>query len=297
MIPALGLLGWVGLATGSTISAAAIPLVNQHARAERLSMLFWLRVFMLVIALPILCIVGWPGDPVFYVATFATAFIWAYSDLAGFRVTEQFGPGPVTRLIPLNVLVTYVMYAVVQPDVLYSYCHDPLRALAIAVALSATVFFAMRLQSLPAPREALHAIGPIVLMSGIGVVFAKIALDHASPASGVFGYMAVQAFFMVIIFGALEALWQPVPRAVFAGRVAMKAGLLMGAVSFVHLLFKSYAYRMVENPAYVSAIVLTTPFWIMLYYKIARNQVIGDLKAALAVVASAAILIAAVVLL
>ncbi|MGZ9107249.1 MAG: hypothetical protein ACXW4B_00305 [Micavibrio sp.] len=284
-------LSWVGLSAGSAVTAAIMPILHEKIRAERLSMLFWLRTVMLIIALPVLFAVGWPTDPVFYVATFVTAFIWAYADLSSFRATEEFGPGPITRLIPLNVLVTFVMWVVIDPDVLYGYLDNPVQGAGIIAATCGAVFFAMRMQKNPITRHALRALGPVILMSGMGVVFAKIALDQADMHSGVFGYMVVQAFFMILIFGALEAVWHPVPRAVFAGRVAIQTGFLMGLNSIAHLIFKSYAYQLVVNPAYVSVVILTTPLLVLLYYRLVKKQIVGDLKAGLAVVACAAALV------
>lgn len=284
-------LSWVGLSMGSAVTAAIMPILHEKIRAERLSMLFWLRTVMLIIALPVLFIVGWPTDPVFYVATFVTAFIWAYADLSSFRATEEFGAGAITRLIPLNVLVTFVMWIVIDPDVLYGYLDNPVQGAGIVAATCGAVFFAMRMQKNPVSRHALRALGPVILMSGMGVVFAKIALDQADMHSGVFGYMVVQAFFMILIFGALEAVWHPVPRAVFAGRVAIQTGFLMGLNSVAHLIFKSYAYQLVANPAYVSVVILTTPLWVLLYYRLVKKQVVGDIKAGLAVVVCAAALI------
>ncbi len=288
-------LSWVGLSMGSAVTAAIMPIMHEKIRAERLSMLFWLRTVMLLISLPILCFLGWPVDPVFYVATFVTAFIWAYADLSSFRATEEFGAGAITRLIPLNVLVTFMMWIVIDPDVLYSYLDDPLRGLGVVAAMCGAVFFAMRMQRNPVSRHALRSLGPVILMSGMGVVFAKIALDHygagSSIHSAVFGYMAVQAFFMILIFGALEAVWHPVPRAVFAGRVAIQTGILMGINSIAHMIFKGYAYQIVENPAYVSVIILTTPLWVLLYYRLVRKQNVGDMASGFLVVACAALLV------
>ena len=284
-------LSWAGLSAGSAVTAAIMPILHEKICAERLSMLFWLRTVMLIIALPVLFVVGWPTDPVFYVATFATAFIWAYADLSSFRATEEFGAGPITRLIPLNVLVTFVMWIVIDPDVLYGYLDNPVQGAGIIAATCGAVFFAMRMQKNPVSRQALRALGPVILMSGMGVVFAKIALEQADMHSGVFGYMVVQAFFMILIFGALEAVWHPVPRAVFAGRVAIQTGFLMGLNSIAHLIFKSYAYQLVANPAYVSVVILTTPLLVLLYYRLVKKQIVGDVKAGLAVVVCVAALV------
>lgn len=287
----LALFSWVGLSIGSAITAAIMPIMHERIRAERLSMLFWLRVVMFLVSLPILCVIGWPTNPAFYLTTFITAFIWAYADLSSFRATEEFGAGAITRLIPLNVIVTFFMWVGLNPQLLNQYIDSPLHGMGVIACIAGAVFFAMRLQRNTVSREALRALGPVILMSGMGVVFAKIALDSAPVHSGVFGYMVVQAFFMVLIYGALEAVWQPVPRAVFTGRVAIQTGLLMGINAIAHLIFKSYAYTMVDNPAYVSVVILTTPLWVLLYYKLVKHQDVGDVKSGLAVVACAAALI------
>ena len=193
----LGLVSWVWLSVGAAATAAIMPIMHEKIRAERLSMMFWLRIVMLLIALPVMFFVGWPDNPTFYVATFITAFIWGYADLSSFSATEEFGAGAMTRLIPLNVLVTFFMWIGLNPNVLNVYLAEPVRGLGIFASICGAVFFAMRLQRGPISRESLRALGPVILMSGMGVVYAKIALDAALPSihGGVFGYMAVQAFF------------------------------------------------------------------------------------------------------
>jgi len=287
MIGIVGVLSWAGLSLGAALTAAIVPVMHEKIRAERLSMMFWLRMVMLLIALPVLVFTGLPGNPTFYAATFVTAFIWCYADLSSIRASEEFGAAVITRLIPLNVLVTFFMWIALDPGTLSDYLQEPLRAAGILAATAAAVFFAMRLQKGPVTREHLRALGPVILMSGMGVVYAKIALDSAvSMHSGVFSYMALQALLMIVIFGVLEAVWNPVPRAVFAGRVAMTSGFLIGINTVVHMIFKSYGYQLVENPAYISVVVLTTPVWVMLYYRLVQKQPVGDMKAAFLMVLS-----------
>src|SRR5688500_8558083 len=104
MIGIIGVLSWAGLSLGAALTAAIMPIMHEKIRAERLSMMFWLRVVMLLIALPLLVFTGLPGNPTFYAATFVTAFIWCYADLSSIRASEEFGAAVITRLIPLNVL-------------------------------------------------------------------------------------------------------------------------------------------------------------------------------------------------
>lgn len=276
-----GFMSWVGLALGSAFTAAIMPIMHEKIRAERLSMMFWLRAVMLLVALPVACVIGWPSEPGFYVTTFVTAFIWCYADLSSIRATEEFGAGVMTRLMPLNVLVTYFMWLALDRNTLAGALDVPLQSLGIFAALAGAVFFAMRLQKAPVAREHLRALGPVILMSGMGVVYAKIALGSGVAHEAVFSYMALQALFMMIIFGVLEAVWNPVPRAVFTGRVAMASGFLMGINTVAHMALKSYGYQMVANPAYISVVVLTTPLWVMLYYRLVKRQAVGDMKSGL----------------
>lgn len=288
----VAMLSWVSLSMGATLSAAVMPFMQMRFQAERLSMLFWLRVLMTVVALPVLIFTGLPDDPVFYVATLLTALIWSYADLASFRASEDFGAGAVTRLIPLNGLVTFVMWVGLKPHMLYQYLDHPVRGLGIFLSLCAAIYFATRLQKTTVTRAAMRAMAPVILVSGMGVIFAKVAIDTGDSHSSVFAYIAFQSLLMAGIFWLLEAKWQPVPRAVFAGRAAMTAGFVMGLNTFVHMVFKSYGYRMAENPAYVSVVILTTSLWVLLYYKICKKQEIGDLKAGLMVVLFAGLMAA-----
>lgn len=276
----IGFFSWLGASMAAAISSAVVPILHERIQADRLSTMFWLRVVVLFVAAPALLFVGLPDNPTFYAATFVTAFIWIFADLSSIRASEEFGAAEVNRLIPLNVLVTYFMWLAVDSQAIEAVFSEPLRAFLIFISMGLAVFFTMRLQPGPITRDHLRAMGPVILLSGVGVVFAKIAVDSSDLHDAVFGYITVQAVLMIAIFAAIEAIWHPVPRAVFAGRVAMASGILTGLGTAVHMVFKSYGYALVENPAYVSVVVLTTPIWIMLYFRLARGMVLGDLRMA-----------------
>ena len=271
-----------------------MPILHARFQAERLSLLFWLRFVMFLVALPILFFIGWPNDATFYVATILTGFIWAYADLSSFRANDEFGSAVITKTIPLNVLVTFCMWMVISPDVLHSYIDHPARGAGIVLSMLAAVVFSMRLQPVSVPRDAFRVLGPVVLMSGLGVVFAKLALEHAGSASvdsAVFAYVGLQSLVMAVIFWVIEGVWQTVPAEVFTGRVAMQSGFFMGLNSIIHMVLKGYAYTMVDNPAYVSVLILTTPLWVMLYYRLVHRQKVGSLAAGLRILIAAALMV------
>jgi hypothetical protein len=71
--------------------------------------------------------------------------------------------------------------------------------------------------------------------------------------------------------------------------------VILSAIMFVTVFARVFAYRYVENPAYVNAIVLTAPFWVVLFYKMVKHEEKGNIFWGLGLVVCAIILTVLVV--
>jgi hypothetical protein len=163
------------------------------------------------------------------------------------------------RIRPLILPVVFGLWLVVRPSQFASLMQSPLLFAAIIACLLGTTFFLMQLRHCAISKKALREMLPIL---GAGVVFEisnKTAMDHAAFPSNVVYYM--------FIVSALPALigFTPVTK---NGKGALKnvastarQGLIVGLIWVLMMGTKNLAMMWAPNPAYVTAVGLTAPFW------------------------------------
>ena len=76
----------------------------------------------------------------------------------------------------------------------------------------------------------------------------------------------------------------------FFSKKQIACSIFLSAIMLVTVLSRIYAFRHVENPAYVNAIVLTAPFWVILFYKMVKHEEKGDIWSGVGIVLCAIVL-------
>lgn len=288
---------WFLLSMVASWMAAVMLFTNEFSRLKAIHLMFWLRIVAFVLILPGLFIFQPPEDILFYVLVVLTVPIFIYSDLVTFGYAGSGGAGQVSRLMPLSVAVTFIAWLCVTPSLVSSYMADPARAAGIVVTLAAIIFFTLRLRQCPLNEQALRTLILPVFAAGIGVVLSKSALEIAGNLSGVYYYILVQCALMLACYMCLlhrPVLCRKIPdfelQSFLLSKKALLAGIVAGAAHVMHLATKGYAYMLVENPAYVAAVVLSSSVWILLIYKIIGKREDADLKPGFGIVFCAIIL-------
>ncbi len=290
---------WVWFALLAAISQAGLALVNEFFKVSPIGMLFWMRAICLCFLFPVVFLVDLPTDPFYYLFVFIGALIFAYSDLVRFGVVAKSGAGIVTRLDPLAVAITFVVWTALSPALFFSYLAEPLRAGGIVVSLIGCVYFALRLRKCEISYEALRHMAPALLLSAVGIITGKFAMMHASLLNGVIGYVFFQSFIVLsvyIIALNIPSIANRLPhRDMLCRSLKEKIVLLAGGSMAIAWLFhtpsKWMAISLVENPAYVTMIGLSAPLWVILLYKAIGRRDENDVYSSLGIVFCIAMLV------
>jgi hypothetical protein len=245
-------------------------MINQYYKVPGHYLILWQRLFIFLCLFPFAFIIDWPVDPLFYAIIAFTAITATLGDIRFFNVTAKYGGGVVSRIQPLSVWVSFILWFAIEPQQLFNAFDQPFRMGGIILSLAGCVYFASHLRHCKISKDAFVKLSPTVIGYGLNMVLAKYVFGMAALNSGVFAYMFVQTIFAIPICAVF--LLKDQKRGIsynfpFKNKTVIWAGFLMCLGWITHMVLKGYASVFAENPGYVSALMLTTPLWISLIYK------------------------------
>lgn len=289
---------WVFFAILAALAQAGTFLLNEYFKVRSIHLLFWMRLFNALMLLPAAFFIPWPSEPIFYILVLMTSIMFAYNDVMYFGLVAKVGAGVVSRIQPLEVGLTFVLWVVISPWLITSYMEEPLRALGIVAALFGSIYFSLRLRRCKISQDTFRFLLPAICIGGVGIVISSTAMQHSDYVSGVFWYAFLQSILGVIIYTVVFRIPALSDKVVHLGTSAaltdkrvIIAGLCMALGWLIHTPSKYFAISSVENPAYVTVIGLTGPFWILLIYKLIRRREEADVISGLGIVVCAILLV------
>ena len=289
---------WVILAFIVALAQAGLVLTNERFQVRPIHLLWWMRLISALALAPAAWFVPWPTDGHYYLYVALSGLVFAYTDLYVIGLAARSGAGVVTRLEPLIVGATFLLWTAMMPSLAMKYLHEPIHTVGIVLALLGGTFFALRLRHCVVSRAALRTFMPVIVLSAIGIVFGKLAMNHTTPKEGAFYYTFLQACLVWVIYTVamvLPAVRRRIPdlglESSMRDRRALLAGLAAGFFWLIATPVKWLAIAHVENPAYVSLIGMTQPFWVLLVYRFSKRQESADIWSGLGIVACAILLV------
>ena len=242
--------------------------MHQRMGGSNAATAVWLKIIALMIAIPVLIEVGLPQDPMFYLFTAAAAIIWCYNDLVYFEAVKNHGAALLARLGPLGIILGFVAWFAINPELLQKYMADMPRFIGVSAALILTVISAAFLKRCQFSASALKAIWPIIIAAALGIILLKLAVDYAPEDQGVFGYVGFEAGMMLIFYAVYFRLKR---RSAFTETFSLKglkSGGIVGLLLVAAIITRTYAHKNVDHPAFVSAIGMLDVIWLIILTKI-----------------------------
>ncbi len=288
---------WIPFALALPIFAAAIPLINEHFKVNPIHLVIFYRIMAIFLFLPVLFIFPLPEDPYFYLFVLIAGLIGMYFDTMYFSSAATAGAGVTARVLPFVVLIGFVLWLCVDPEMIQTYIQKPIKGAGIICSFAMATYFALRLKSCPLSLRTIKLLLPAILLGSITIVLGKLAMDHSPPISGPYFYVLIQSIFIVPPYIAainLKFCRRHLPMTV-AGPIFTKqiciAGLSVGLSWSLLMIFKYTAFSRAENPAYVSLFELLSPLLISIFYMIRKQKETTDVIAGFGIIASVALLI------
>lgn len=299
---------WVVFGLGSAALSALMMLMQERLQIEGFALAFWIKVTCALVMLPFVLHYGVPENPLFYLALGVGAVMYAVSDVVFFRAIPKIGAGMVSRLLPSAVILSFLLWFLVNPALFQKYAAHPVPAGLIFLVLCASAWCAMHLTRCEVTRGAVRVIWFVIFAATVGPVLAKITTGYADIGKGPYAYVFFEALMMMtlwVVFFVLRRRTAPEGAGVKVGRLGravslpvllarrtVAGGMAIGCVAAGMILLNTYAYYSVDNPAYIPAVKFLDTIIIMAVYPLMGLQSRGNLVAGVGVVACAAALVA-----
>jgi uncharacterized membrane protein len=271
--------------------SALVLIIPERAKCDGFALAFWNKVAALVFMVPFVLWQGLPGQWEFYALVAAQACLWVVSDVIFFRALPKVGAGVVSRILPMSVIVTFVLWFLFDHALLREYLSTPWRSLCVCLALCGSVYFAMRLKRDPMSWAAIRMIWFVLFAAVVGPLMYKLVTKFATIEQGPFAFVLFESFVMVSLWSVFYAVKKPVSSSVLFSRDSLRGGAMVGAAMTMVSLTKFAAMHYVDNPGLVPAVKYIDAIIIMAYYRAIGKVEKADVVAGLGIVACAVVII------
>lgn len=129
---------------------------------------------------------------------------------------------------------------------------------------------------------------PLILVAGAINLLCKAGIDYMPQGSGLVVYIFLQSLFVSMISYGMKK--QKALSVDISKRKVIIATVLISLLMLSVVVMRLIALRMVDNPAYVTAIMLMGPFWTCLINKALGHREEGELLNGMGVVCSVLLL-------
>ena len=259
MIPA-----WFFFALASSLCSALGMYMHQRLGGSNVASAIWMKLLAVGIAVPVLIRTGLPQDPVFYLLTAGAAIIWCFNDLIYFQAVKNHGAALLARLSPLGLILGFVAWFLIHPELLNRYMADMPRFIGICATLLLAMGCAMWLRQCAVSWRALKDIWYIIAASVIGILFVKSAVDYAPKDQGVFGYVGFEATLMLIFYAFYFGISRRATLGDVFSKTGLKTGGIVGLCLMTGVVLRTQAQQSVDHPAFVTMISMLDVIWLII---------------------------------
>ena len=277
----------------SILASAVLAIqteINRHYKVDGMVISFWRTLMAIVCLTPFTPFMNWPAGGLFY----PVAILLGVSIFIGMGVVMNMsarGRGRISQLqMPIKVFLVFGLWLVVDHASWVTFSSDWQRI--IGVSLS----FALALGALQFMRKNDTSWRALLEIAPIGVMFAVIdvLIKYATMGEPALPTVFALCYVAMVSAWVCSASWLVANRKTrrkLRVKNAFKVSALIAASAFVAFTCINYSIMSAPNPAYVSILLLLTPFWISVIHWLRKVPDDASPLAGAALVASAMALI------
>lgn len=284
---------WAVFALLCAASSSLVLIIPERVKCDGFALAFWNKVAAFVFMVPLVLYFGLPTQWEFYALVAAQACLWVVSDVIFFRALPQVGAGVVSRILPVSVILTFVLWFLFDPALLDDYLAKPVLSGIVCIALLGSVYFATRLKKDPVSWRAVRMIWFVLFAAVVGPLMYKMVTQHTTIEQGPFAFVLFESFVMVFIWSVFYAARKPIPVSVLFSKESLRGGAMVGAAMSLVSLTKFAAMYYVDNPGLVPAVKYLDAIIIIAYYRAIGKTETADVAAGLGIVLCATAIILA----
>ena len=258
---------WLIFALITSMLYAVYHICNQESKLKAEIFIIYRGFLAALAATPFALVYHYIFPWQFYAIVLFQGITISYMDYKYFQAFHKFGAENVNSIRPLTVMVTFILWLVIEPSIVVRYLENPLRSIIIIASLTGIIYAVMNYRQKKIGRESLKFVLPLLFLSSIIDISNKIITEYAE------GHLLALTFHRVAftgwIIGCVNLFLNRRQNIKLKELIDFK-NICRG--SFILLLVLSmitinFAMHYTVHPAYTSAVTYLSVIWIILINK------------------------------
>ena len=254
---------------------ALYTLANQKYQMNGYLLGIWRGFGIAAIFFPFTFLFPLPQNFYYWGLLILQGWLIGFYDSHLFFASARYGAGPTSRVMAVTVLITTIIWWLMTPHEFDKIlANKTVFSLLIFILLGFTVSYWLMLKD-SITKEITFYMAPVILaLAFMSVITKDIAIHSSSSWSGIIYYLTISTFVSGVynsyLFVKKEKLdIKGYVRQVFSAPTRA-AGLYIVGFSAALIMAKTIALRVATNPGYVTALLLTSPFFVLIMNKYNR---------------------------
>lgn len=267
---------WYVTAIAFSLFLAMRSDVNRRYKLDGLRLIFWQSLFVTVLLTPFAFMLEWPAyGTLFYPIAVITSILVMMGMTIKNNLSAQHNGRVANLEMPIKTFVLFFFWMLIDENILKYYTENPAE---MAGAVSMLLIASYALNKMRKGDVGWHVfvqIVPLTLIASVGDALTKYALDFAEndpwPFIFVFIYITqlgsfALAGFIIYFRPKFAKHGEVVPKLIVPNMI--KASAIIGVLTLLMLITFYHALYASPNPAYVGALGMLTPIWLLVYHKL-----------------------------
>ena len=261
---------WFIFALATSICAACYYICNQNCKLSPGIFIVYRGFIAALAVLPFAVFIvpnfAWPF---FLIATLQGVAV-SYLDYNIYKLFRKYGAEAVSSIQPLSVLVTFVLWLIIRPSLLFLYMENLWRFAIIVLCISSIVYAVMKYRRQPFVFACLRQMLPLLLICSFIDITNKLIMEYTNNhlwQASLYRVLIVSSVVGFINLGF--SLKQGVKLKTLLKKENIIAAWFVLLQPFSMMLI-NFSAHFAENPAYSSVVVYLSVVWILLFNKICQ---------------------------
>ena len=254
---------------------ALYTLANQKYQMNGYLLGIWRGFGIAVIFFPFTFLFPLPQNLYYWGLLILQGWLIGFYDSHLFFASARYGAGPTSRVMAVTVLITTIIWWLMTPHEFDKIlANKTVFSLLIFILLGFTASYWLMLKD-SITKEITFYMAPVILaLAFMSIITKDIAIHSSSSWSGIIYYLTVSTFVSGVYNSYLFVKKEKLDirgyiRQVFSAPTRA-AGLYIVGFSAALIMAKTIALRVAPNPGYVTALLLTSPFFVLIMNKYNR---------------------------
>lgn len=257
--------------------------INQNNKINGYVLGLWRGFGVSFVSIPVLLIEPFFFDPLYFFLLIIQGILIGYYDSRIFFSSARFGAAGTSRILVFSILISLILYWGTHPSSFIHISRHPLILIGILLSILGIIISYMLMLKEKFTRDLIRFMLPAVFVLSLMSSLTQEIMQRHSLRYGMVYYL----FFSTFVSGLYNLFYylktekptkEQALQQIFSPKV-MNIGFLLVFFSSLLIVTKSIALDKTPNTAYVNALSLTSPLWLMLYNHIIRHQDFASPKA------------------